>query len=424
MLSSRSSSAASVASLDEVIGSRRAATVQKIGLFGLMGIGNFGNDASLEAVLSKLRVARPDAEFVCICGNPDKVAECMGVAAVPINWRPKGNLATRLHRWILAIPREILSIANALRLCRKLDVLIVPGTGILDDFGTGPKGMPYWLLRWSTVARLCGTKLLFVSIGAGPIHHPLSRWLMLRAAVQANYRSYRDEISRDYMAKLGCDVSRDAVYPDVVFGLAHPIVRYQRQKFNCRIVIGIGLMSYNGWRGDTAKNAMIYDVYMSKLRKFVVWLVEQGYDVRIFMGDDGDRDALEDLSSRIRESMGESLSQSITVTAVQSLRDVLEEIARSDLVVATRFHNVVAALAMGRPVLSIGYARKNDVLLTESGMSDLCQHIEHLDLDRLKQQFQLMVKNREVFAESAARMSASAAVRLEEQYRHLMSEFL
>ena len=38
-----------------------AAPAPRVGLFGLLGSGNIGNDASLESVLSYLRASHPDA---------------------------------------------------------------------------------------------------------------------------------------------------------------------------------------------------------------------------------------------------------------------------------------------------------------------------------------------------------------------------
>ena len=84
-------------------------------------------------------------------------------------------------------------------------MLIIPGTGILDDFGGNPFGMPLALLAWCLVARLCGAWVAFVSIGAGRIQHPLSRWLMRSAAAMAHYRSYRDTVSKTFMESIGFD---------------------------------------------------------------------------------------------------------------------------------------------------------------------------------------------------------------------------
>ena len=54
----------------------------RIGLFGLFGCGNSGNDASLEAMLIFLRRLRPDYDITCICPQPDTVARSHSVAAI------------------------------------------------------------------------------------------------------------------------------------------------------------------------------------------------------------------------------------------------------------------------------------------------------------------------------------------------------
>jgi polysaccharide pyruvyl transferase WcaK-like protein len=66
----------------------------------------------------------------------------------------------------------------------------------------------------------------------------------------------------------------------------------------------------------------------------------------------------------------------------------------SDIVVATRFHNVVCALKLGRPTISVGYADKNDVLLADMGLGGFCQHIEKLDVELLIEQFIALVADR------------------------------
>ena len=51
----------------------------------------------------------------------------------------------------------------------------------------------------------------------------------------------------------------------------------------------------------------------------------------------------------------------------RTLHDVMQQMADTDIVVATRYHNVVCALRMSKPTISIGYAEKNDALLRRSG---------------------------------------------------------
>ena len=57
-------------------------------------------------------------------------------------------------------------------------MLIVPGTGLLTDaYGLLNWG-PYNLLKWSLIAKLCRCKLLFVSIGAGPVYGTLGKYFI------------------------------------------------------------------------------------------------------------------------------------------------------------------------------------------------------------------------------------------------------
>jgi polysaccharide pyruvyl transferase WcaK-like protein len=403
---------------------KKRARVRRIGFFGLFGIGNFGNDGSLEAMLEFVKKTCPTAELLCICAKPTEVGSKLGVRSVRINWRPKRLLLQRLDRFLLNIPREVASVIQTVRYIRGLDVLIMPGTGILDDFGTGPKGMPYWIFRWSLLARILGTKVVLVSIGAGPIHHPLSRWLMKTAATMAVYRSYRDTISRDFMNSMGLDVSDDRVCPDVAFALPEPDSLRNPSAEGEPITVGIGVMSYNGWRGDKAQDEAVFDAYLSKLQSFVSWLLAEGHRVRILMGDNADQSTVERLFRTIQNSAARSGGPMIVAEPAHSLHDVMEQIAETDLVVATRYHNVVCALKLGRPTLSIGYAAKNELLLKEMGLGDFCQHIDQLDVDLLIQQFRKLTAGRKRYEESIRETNAAFAETLRIQNALLLRSYL
>ena len=165
-----------------------------------------------------LRRVRPDAEISCICSNPDAVEEHHGLRALNVGCPGFSNKMLRiLDQAFLGVPRRLFNWIQAIGQTRRFDVLLIPGTGILDDFREGPMGWPYVLFRWCLAAKLCGVRIAFVSVGAGPIRHPISRILMKSAARMAYYRSYRDNISRTFMQSIGFDVVENSVYPDIAF---------------------------------------------------------------------------------------------------------------------------------------------------------------------------------------------------------------
>lgn len=368
----------------------------KIALFGLFGCGNLGNDGSLQAMIEFLRHRRPDAELVCICDNPDEVARKFGIAAQPISRsRYLTGVARKLDRLFLKIPGKMADLAQTFRHIRKFNLVIVPGTGILDDFGERPYGMPLDIFRWCLGARMAGARIALVSIGAGPIRHRLSRWLMTAAARMAHYRSYRDTQSKEFMASVGLDTGRDLVFPDVAFKLQAPASPPPRSAGAERLTVGVGVMSYYGWYGFARGGEAIFAAYIKKLAKFVVHLLDSGHDVRLLTGELTDKTAVDALVEEVDRARPHLPSSRMIAEPSFSLHDLMLQISTVDIVVATRFHNVVCALKLGRPTISLGYARKNDVLMEEMGLGALCQHVERFDVESLIDQFATLVLSRE-----------------------------
>ena len=147
-------------------------------LFGLFGVGNIGNEASLSSALNAIKRHAPRASVVVICDRPDVVSSEHGVPAVSITWQGRFSTRANCHGWFgFYWPAlEVFRWIAAYRFMNTVKCIVVPGTGILDDFGMGPHQMPYQLWRWSVTARFAGRPLLMLAIGAGPIEHRLSRW--------------------------------------------------------------------------------------------------------------------------------------------------------------------------------------------------------------------------------------------------------
>ena len=394
----------------------------KIVLFGLFGCGNFGNDGSLEAVLDFLVSAGLKADLLCACDNPDLVAQTYDIAAVPISRsRHLKGLPRKLDRLFLKVPGKLFDAAHTFRNIRRAHVMIVPGTGILDDFGERPYGMPLDVFRWCLVARLTGAKIAFVSVGAGPICHRFSRWLMTGAARLAHYRSYRDTLSRDFMDSLGFDTKGDFIYPDIVFRLNTPPARASEPNGSAGLTVGVGVMSYYGWYGFAGGGDAIFKGYIGKLAQFVIYLLDSGHNVRLLSGELGDKTAIDVLLEVTRTARPNIPDGRLTAQPSYSLHDVMRQISQTDLVVATRFHNIVCALKMGKPTISLGYAKKNDVLMAEMGLGAYCQHVEKLNVEMLINQFSRLLEDRDMYEQAIRSRTLEFVRQLEQQDRYLLS---
>ena len=176
----------------------------RICFYGHFGTLNSGNESTLLAVLYRLRQFIPEAEFCCICSYPEALARTVGIEAVPITgrtsriWDRRSRLTKRLLIFAFGMSAELQDYVRAFRTLNGADMLIVPGTGLLTDaYGLANWG-PYNLLKWSLLAKVRGCRILFLSVGAGPIDTVLGRALVKSALSLAEYRSYRDEASAGY----------------------------------------------------------------------------------------------------------------------------------------------------------------------------------------------------------------------------------
>ena len=368
----------------------------KIAFFGNFGTQNLGNECTLQAILGQLRKHAPEVNAECICPAPDDAAVIHNIAARQMSYRNATDLASRVSPWrdhpvtrllrriFVRIPRELVEVVRAFRILKGTHMLIMPGTGMLADFGSSPFGMHYELAKWSLIAKLRRCKILFVSVGGGRLRHPLSRWFIKSALSFADYRSYRDAFSKAYLDRIGIPTSRDSLFPDLAFSLPRPETARDAGKGR---VIGVGLMEYYG-QGRTAEDKeQIYQQYLDNVTTLVGWLLARKYTVRLLIGDVVyDKRVRQDVIERLNKNTVYEKSQLIS-EPLSSVDQLLAQLMTTDMVIATRFHNVVLALLLGKPVVSISYDEKNDLVMASVGLGDYCHSIERIDVDTLVKQF-------------------------------------
>jgi polysaccharide pyruvyl transferase WcaK-like protein len=371
----------------------------KICFFGHFGMFNSGNESTLRAILYNLRRFHPDVEVVCICDGPEAVAAAHKIEAVPISspvcehWNPRNRLARWLRRVFMRVPNELWRYVRAFKTLKGTDMLIIPGTGLLTDaYGLQNWG-PYSMFKWSLMTKMRRCKLLFVSVGVGPLYTPLGRWFVGSALFLADFRSYRDEPSMKCVEGIGRWAKHDRVYPDLVFSLPEAMMPHNENKCKRQRVVGLGLMDNAGRYSVVNHNREIYAEYLESLVIFVKWLLAKGYDIRLLIGDACDMPAIEEFKSLLNTRLGPYDEKRIINEPTVSVEELLPQIAASDFVVATRFHNVLLALLLNHPVIAISFHPKCTSLMSQMGLSDYCHDINHMDTNRLIEQFQDVERN-------------------------------
>jgi len=349
----------------------------RIALIGGFGGGNFGNDASLKAVLDRIAANLPAAQVAVIGVNAKTITQRFGVPGFRITRRPLGAMRF-VDLLFLRVPSTIVNWVLAFWLIRSFDVLLFPGTGIFDDYRTGPLGFPSQVFRWSVAAKVCGVRVVFLCVGAGPIINPLSRFFLKTAAQCAVSRSYRDADSRAFMQSLGVDESNSLVLPDIVFWLSTMV--HGAREVGAPLTIGIGVMAYRGWRIDER----LGDDYLEKLTRFVRHAESRGCRIRFLVGEVSDKRAV----ARVKALLGDDVDRG---GALNNFTELMEEVSGCDVVLSSRFHVLIAGLKLGRPCISLNYGPKHGQLMAEAGIGEFCQDADRFDYDLLVRHFETIV---------------------------------
>jgi polysaccharide pyruvyl transferase WcaK-like protein len=397
-----------------------------VALFGHFGTDNFGNESTLKAILYHLHRVFPAAAVTCVCSDPEAAVKTHNIAAVPISGivaerlilsNPPGRLARKV---CIGMPSELYRWLKAFMVLRDKDMLIVPGTGLLTDaYGLSRWG-PYNVFKWSLIAKLCCCKLAFVSVGVGPIYSGLGKWLVKSALWLADFRSYRDEASLQYVRRIGFAVNTDRVYPDLVFSLPKAIIPSDTKRAPRRVV-GVGLMEYAGKYSTEKPNNAVYRAYLDALVIFVRWLLDHDYDVRLLVGDLRDVAVTQEFKFLLAECPWMEDEGRVIDEPPVSVEQLLSQLATTDIVVATRFHNVLLALLLNKPVIAISFHHKCVSLMSQMGLSEYCQDINHLDAGRLIEQFCDSEKNRDKLRVLINHRMEACRTALDEQYNCIFS---
>ena len=389
----------------------------RVGFFGRLGSGNLGNDASLEAVLTHIRSEHGEAKLDAMCSGPEQVTARYDMPATQLHWLHK----RQRPRWP-PLGVALSSFRVAAGLCvdawrtawwvRRHDAVIVPGMGVLEATQMiRPWQEPYSIFLLTAFGRLLGTKVALVGVGASHIPNRSSRWLLTTAVRLAHYLSYRDEYSRQAMLHMGVRRRQERVFPDLVFSLPAP-----SSSAGTPASVAVGVMAYWGTPSDGGRGQTIHDSYLQGMKEFVRWLMDTGHEVRLLIGDHDDEPEARDVLADAQLHWLRSDRPPVEFQPVSSTDALMNRLALVETVVATRFHNVLAALACARPTIAIAYGGKHRALMAQMGAEEFCHDIRELDVERLKEQFMSLRTDSD-------RIARTLAVRAHAQREHVGQQF-
>ena len=406
---------------------RRTSTIAILGPFGW---GNLGDAAIQDSVLTQIGFRRTDVRIVRI----------IGVSLVPADTRarhgietyaydtdafafrrrdlpssgdaPDGNVLAKLASKLRAFYRRaknslkwrfprvwkiLHEVGHAVyvgRILTQVDLLLISGGGQLDEFWGGPWHHPYTLFKWTALARLTRTTVAVLSVGAGTITSPVSRWCLRRTLQAARYRSYRDAGSKAIVHdRLGPEFD-DPIVPDMAFGL--PVSPPPPENGARRLVVAVGPLPYYDPRVWPKKDAAIYGRYLNLLAEFCQAMMAADVTLRFFVGEiQQDPPVIGDVLERLAGRGEDRSSPRLVVPRIESVSELISCLSDADIVLASRFHGALLSLLLRRPVLALSYERKVRQLMTDLGQGHFCLDIEQTSFGDLMTMFNQIHRTRD-----------------------------
>lgn len=411
----------------------------KIALLHHTGGGNLGDDATMDAVIHNIHRRWPTADITAFSMNPGDTGEKHKIPSHPIRrqtWdigynsgkvdATKAN-KNKLFRWLtttrnpairfpIAVGRELAFLIASLRILRSFDLLAVSGGGQLTE-RSGPWGFPYAIFIWILMARAVRIKCVFLNVGAGPLIHPLSKLFVTHALFAADYVSFRDEQSQTLAKDIGF-TGKSQVFPDNVYSLEVSSFNISSGRKDCPIV-GIAPMPYPFCdpREHPSGHQEIYDEFIAKFATFSSSLVRNSRSLELFGSDTGaDPASIEDLRSVLLDRHNISTPHYVPVDSVGGL---LLKMSAMDYVVTCRFHGVVFAHILNKPVLAISHHPKVANLMNALGLEKYCVNIRTFDPIRLAETFESLVSDTEWVKRRMAANLADYSSKLATQFDSL-----
>jgi polysaccharide pyruvyl transferase WcaK-like protein len=389
----------------------------RVGIFGKLGSGNFGNDASLEAVLGYLRTDHPDAVIDAMCTGPENLRGIYGVDAVHMFWHHQFHPGSAPASLALKILSRGIDTVRTAAWVRRHDAVIVAGAGVLEtSLPMRPRSWPYALYLLSLWGRVFSTKVALVSVGAGEVNRPMTRWLFDHAVKYAYYRSFRDNGAREVMRAHGIDVSEDRVYPDLAFALPGPVGQTVDER-----LVAVGVMAFYGNDDEHKQAHEIYARYLAGMKQFVNWLVANDRKIVLIIGDTNgsDNDVAQEILADVRANFPKTDPSSVTAAAVTSYADVMRVLMPVNTVVAIRYHNIQCALKLAKPTIAVGYSGKHRMLMANMGLQDYCRDVRELDIDELIKLFAELESSADELRKALAGRNSVKAKLVDEQFARL-----
>jgi polysaccharide pyruvyl transferase WcaK-like protein len=186
-------------------------------------------------------------------------------------------------------------------------------------------------------------------------------------------------------------------------------------------------MNYYNRLGRPESSPNNYHKYVCDITALIAGLAKQRRTVRLLIGDTRwDQDVRTDVRKALEKSGIHSSDGLIIDEPAATVDDILLQLGSVDVVVASRFHNLLLAAILGKPIIALSYHDKIPALMEELGVREFCHDIEDFSSEEVSAQV-LKLEDPTIRARFLHRVQARVIdyrEMLDDQYRQMFAPFV
>ena len=379
-------------------------------VYGIIGgtlWGNRGAEAMVTATIGRVRDRDPEARFLLLSYQSKRDRHLLRAGHVAVLdagperaafvHLPFAMLCWLANRVGLRVPDVLLpQSTRALRRCRALfDV-----SGI--SFHDGRLSVVAYNLVCLWPAILLGVPVIRLSQAMGPFEHPLNRFPARQMLQRSLHTFVRGHLTAEYVRKLGVPEQRWSIAPDVAFAFeSRDSLTQENEERVARVQAQTDIVRDSG-RGIVAlvPSSLVLKKmhdegtdYVALLHQLICDLQQRGRHVLVLPNATSagvktlrNNDIAVITALRTRLLADSDRIDAVQVSYVdfdlntQAIRRLLE---RTELVITSRFHAMVAALDLGVPTLVMGWSHKYAEVLEMFNCADAAMDFTRAEVELL-----------------------------------------
>ena len=333
-----------------------------VGVLGVYGKGNLGDEALLRCIADDVHACLPDAEILAICSNPETVRDSLGFRAIRRSpWR---------------------GFIHKLRLVHSCRLLIIGGGTLLCDHNSiiaDLKAMGSYFF-WPMLARLFGIPTMAYAQGVGPATHRVIRQAIRRFLPRLADGTFRDSASAQLARQMvgdGCQwpatcdpvVGGTRFMPDRITTAASAQVQKWVREVGDYALVALRypkLVTMEAHREYLERSASAIVAFQARsgahLVLFPAHISEQYQDDRACV-------------SHVKRALLASgtFQANISVAIWDDLTDAAVILQNARVVIGDRLHALLLAAMNGVPVVGLAAENKIGGCLDEIGYGRACR---------------------------------------------------